>query len=288
MTQLQTLVANAWPDYALMDSGDGRKLERFGDYTFIRPEMQALWPAQLPGWKADAEFIGGSDEDGGGKWHYDRAVPDAWPVAWGNLKFWASCTAFRHLAFFPDMSVHWDFMGERVRPGDEVLNMFGYTGVASLVAAAAGAKVTHVDASKKAVGAARANQDLSGLQDRPVRWIVEDALKFLRREVRRGRKYSLILLDPPKFGRGPEGERWDLTENLPELLDLARQLVDPARGAVILTVYAIRMSAIALHEAMLSRFADGTLVSGEMTIRHERGERLLPTAIFSRWIIDRI
>jgi 23S rRNA (cytosine1962-C5)-methyltransferase len=284
MTQLQTFVAKSWPDYALLDSGDGRKLERYGKYTFIRPEMQALWTPQMPGWKADAEFIGGSDEDGGGKWHYDREVPDAWPVAYGTLKFWASCTAFRHLAFFPDMAVHWDFMAGRLQPGDEVLNMFGYTGVASLVAAQAGAKVTHVDASKKAVSAARANQDLSKLQDKPIRWIVEDALKFLRREVRRERKYNLILLDPPKFGRGPEGERWDLMDNLPELLDLTRQLVDPSRGAVILTAYAIRMSAIALHEAMRSRFGTGELTSGEMTLEHERGERLLPTAIFSRWV----
>jgi 23S rRNA (cytosine1962-C5)-methyltransferase len=285
MTTLHTLLTKPWPDYALIDSGLGRKFERYGKYHFIRPEPQAMWQPAILTWKADAEFIGGSDEDGGGKWHYATSVPDAWPVALGDVKFWASCTPFRHLAFFPDMRPQWDFMTGRLQPGDSVLNMFGYTGVASILAAAKGAKVTHVDASKKAVSAARANQDLSKLQDKPVRWIVEDALKFLRREVRRGNKYQVILLDPPKFGRGPQGERWDLYEGLPELLTLARDLVDPERGAVILTVYAIRLSALALDVAMRDVFAGraGTLESGEMAIQHEHDDRVLPTAIFSRW-----
>ncbi len=285
MTQLHTLVAQPWPDYALIDSGHGRKYERYGTYHFIRPEPQAMWQPQVPDWKADAEFIGGSDEDGGGKWHFAGTMPDAWPIALQEVKFWASCTPFRHLAFFPDMRPQWEFMAARLQPGDEVLNMFGYTGVASLVAARKGAKVTHVDASKKAVTAARANQALSGLTDKPVRWIVEDALKFMRREVRREKKYQVILLDPPKFGRGPEGERWDLYEGLPELLALARDLVDPARGAVILTVYAIRLSAIALEGAVRDIFAPlaGNIQSGEMAIAHAQDARLLPTAIFSRW-----
>lgn len=285
MTSLHTLVTRPWADYELIDSGQARKYERFGSYRFIRPEPQAMWQPQMADWQSDAEFIGGSDEEGGGKWHVSGKLPDAWPIALQGVSFWASCTPFRHLAFFPDMLPQWEFMSARLRPGDEVLNMFGYTGVASLIAAARGARVTHVDASKKAITAARANQDLSKLGDKPIRWIVEDALKFMRREVRRDKKYQVILLDPPKFGRGPEGERWDLYDGLPELLALARDLVDPARGCVILTVYAIRLSAIALDGAMRDIFSQhgGHIESGEMAIAHAQDARLLPTAIFSRW-----
>jgi 23S rRNA (cytosine1962-C5)-methyltransferase len=287
MTRLTTLITKPWADYELIDSGHGRKFERYGSYKFIRPEPQAMWQPVLSDWVADAEFIGGSDEDGGGKWHFATAVPDAWPIALDDVRFWASCTPFRHLAFFPDMRPQWDFMAERLQPGDSVLNMFGYTGVASLIAAKKGAKVTHVDASKKAVTAAKANQELSKLADKPVRWIIEDALRFLRREVRRGNKYQVILLDPPKFGRGPEGEKWELYEGLPELLTLARDVVDPARGRVILTVYAIRLSALALDVAMRDVFSNmsGTIESGEMAIQHATDQRLLPTAIFSRWLV---
>jgi 23S rRNA (cytosine1962-C5)-methyltransferase len=283
MTTLPVLVTQAWPDYALIDSGNGRKYERYGKYHFIRPEAQALWAPKLASWAADAEFIGGSDEDGGGKWHFTSAVPDAWSIRYKNISFWAACTPFRHLAFFPDMAPQWDYLANRLKPGDEVLNLFGYTGVASLIAAHAGAKVTHVDASKKAISAAVENQKKSGLTDKPIRWLVDDAVKFLHREVRRERSYQMILLDPPKFGRGPTGERFDLYDNLGEMLDCAKAIIDPARGCIILTSYAIRMSALALHETMRARLPTGTLESGEMAIKHENDERLLPTALFSRW-----
>jgi 23S rRNA (cytosine1962-C5)-methyltransferase len=283
LTALPIAVTHGWADYALLDSGGGRKYERYGPHRFIRPEPQALWPQRLPDWPADGEFIGGSDEDGGGRWQLKPGLPDYWPLSWGDVRFHASCTPFRHLAFFPDQAVHWAWMQDRLAPGDAVLNLFGYTGVASLVAAARGAVVTHVDASRKSVSAAAENQQLSSLGGASVRWIVDDALKFMRREVRRERRYQLILLDPPKFGRGPDGERWDLFEGLPELLACARQLVDPARGAVILTAYAIRASALALDGAMRVLFTGGTLESGEMAIAHEGDARLLPTAMFSRW-----
>ncbi len=283
MTNLPVFVTYAWPDYALIDSGNGRKFERYGKYHFIRPEAQALWPPHLPIWQADGEFIGGSDEDGGGKWHFKSSVADAWSIKYRDVNFWAACTPFRHLAFFPDMAPQWDYLASRLQPGDEVLNLFGYTGVASLIAAQAGAKVTHVDASKKAISAAVENQKKSGLNDKPIRWLVDDAVKFLHREVRRERTYQVILLDPPKFGRGPTGERFDLYENLGEMLDCAAKIIDPERGCIILTSYAIRMSALALHEAMRARLPTGNLESGEMAIRHENDDRLLPTAIFSRW-----
>ena len=183
------------------------------------------------------------------------------------------------------MAVHWDWMAARASAGSEVLNVFGYTGVGSLACAAAGASVTHLDASKKAVSAAVENQRLSGLANAPVRWVVDDALKFMRREVRRGRRYDGVILDPPKYGRGPDGEVWELYCDLPELLMLARSLLDKKSAFLVLTVYAIRMSAVAIAELAAEALAGlgGTITAGEMTIREEARGRLLPTAIFVRW-----
>jgi 23S rRNA (cytosine1962-C5)-methyltransferase len=292
MTALATLVTEPWADYGLIDSGGGRKLERYGRFKFIRPEPQAMWAPANPDWKADGEFIGGSDEDGGGRWQLSN-VPERWamqrPSPAGAVDFWASNTPFRHLGFFPDMGGQWDWLQSRLRPGDRMLNMFGYTGVGSLVAARAGAQVTHVDASKKSVAAARENAVLSGLGEAPIRWIIDDALKFLRREVRRGAKYHGLMFDPPKYGRGPDGEIWQLERDLPELVDLARQLLADDARFMVLTVYAIRMSALALHplldQAMkgLGGPRGGSIEVGDMGIREETRGLILPTAIFARW-----
>lgn len=286
--QLSLLVTEPWDDFALLDSGAGRKLERYGPYRFIRPEPQALWAPAQPEWQADGEFIGGSDEEGGGRWQLADRVPPRWTLARDAVRFHAANTPFRHLGFFPDMGAQWDFMRPRVAPQGSsrrsFLNVFGYTGVASLIAAKAGAQVTHIDASKKAVAAARENAALSGLSDAPVRWLIDDALKFLRREVRRGSRYHGLMLDPPKYGRGPDGEVWSLERDLPELAHLARQLVADD-GFVILTVYAIRMSAIALAEMLADEFTGlgGAVEAGDMALREEGRGRLLPTAIFARW-----
>ncbi len=283
--QLDTIVTEAWADYGLIDSGHGRKLERYGPHCFIRPEPQALWAPARPEWQADGEFVGGSDEDGGGRWKLSPNVPQAWPLTRGDIRFWAANTPFRHLAFFPDMAPQWDWMAARLKPGAEVLNLFGYTGVGSLYCAAAGARVTHVDASKKAISAAVENQKLSGLADKPIRWIVDDAMKFLRREVRRGKRYDAILLDPPKYGRGPTGEVWELYAGLGEMIALCRQLLDRDSAFLVLTVYAIRMSALSIGELVRQSLADlgGQVQAGEMAIREETRGLLLPTAIFSRW-----
>jgi 23S rRNA (cytosine1962-C5)-methyltransferase len=296
VTQLATLVSEPWPDYALLDSGGGRKLERYGRFRFIRPDSQALWKPASPDWAAHGEFVGGSDEaqvDAGdpgrsGRWRLDDVVPPAWPLGWSGVRFNASCTPFRHLGFFPDMAPQWAWMRERVRDASEVLNLFGYTGVASLALAHAGARVTHVDASKKAITAARDNQQLSGLQAQPIRWLVDDAGKFVAREARRGRRYDGIILDPPKFGRGPHQEVWKLEEGLPELLAGCRLLLDERSSFLVLTVYAIRMSALAIRELVAQTMAGlgGHVEAGEMTIREEARGLLLPTAIFVRWSAD--
>ena len=283
---LLTLVTEPWEDYGLVDSGHGRKLERYGRFRFIRPEPQAMWAPASATWEADGDFIGASDEDGGGKWHLSRDVPyGGWHLRWEEVRFTAQNTPFRHLAFFPDMAPQWSWMRERTGEGDEVMNLFGYTGVGTLALAARGAKLTHVDASKKSVDAAKANAFLSDMADRPIRWMVDDAAKFAAREVRRGRRYDGIFLDPPKFGRGPNGEVWRLEEHLPALIADCRALLDADSKFLVLTVYAIRMSALAIGELLSQAMADlgGTIEVGEMAVREEARGLLLPTAIFARW-----
>jgi 23S rRNA (cytosine1962-C5)-methyltransferase len=293
--KLETLIGEPWGDYGLVDCGHGRKLERYGDYRFIRPEPQALWAPAHDNWQAHGEFVPGSDEDGGGQWHYSRPVPrDGWPLSWGvgagTVRFTAQNTPFRHLGFFPDMAPVWSWLREQIDgvAEPEALNLFGYTGVGTLALSAAGAKMVHVDASKKSVEAARANAKLSGMADRPVRWIVDDAAKFVAREVRRGRRYDAILLDPPKYGRGPEGEIWRLEEHLPALIADCRQLLDANSRALFLTVYAVRMSALAIGEMLRQLFADlpGTVECGELGVREEARGLVLPTAIWARWSND--
>ncbi|MGB7373165.1 class I SAM-dependent methyltransferase [Pontixanthobacter sp.] len=282
------MAGHAWDDYGLVDSGHGRKLERYGSYRFIRPEPQAMWQPRLGEWDAHGEFVPGSDEDGGGRWRYDKPVPqDGWPLRWRAVDFTAQCTPFRHLGFFPDMAPVWEWMRSQLDGEDdaETLNLFGYTGVGSLALSQCG-KVTHVDASKKSVAQARENAALAGMEDRPIRWLVDDAAKFAAREVRRERRYDGIILDPPKFGRGPKGETWRLEQDLPDLVSDCRQLLDANSRFLFLTVYAVRMSSLALGGLLNEIFADlpGVIEHGDLSVQEE-GEhgRFLPTAIFARW-----
>jgi 23S rRNA (cytosine1962-C5)-methyltransferase len=314
------MAGEGWSEYGLVDSGHGRKLERYGPYRFIRPEPQALWAPRLADWHADGEFVPGSDEDGGGRWHFTGEVPpEGWPLAWSEVRFSAQCTPFRHLGFFPDMAPVWEWMRgqldgsseshaglvpapsfsssgadegswapEQVRgdkKGLSTLNLFGYTGVGTLALSERGS-VTHVDASKKSVAQARENATLSEMAERPIRWLVDDAAKFAAREVRRGKRYDGIILDPPKFGRGPDGEVWRLEEGLPPLIADCRRLLTSDSRFLFLTVYAVRMSSLALAGLLAEHFADlpGTIEHGDLAVREEgQGGRLLPTAIFARW-----
>lgn len=289
------LTGEGWDSYGLVDSGHGRKLERYGDYRFVRPEPQAMWTPRLADWQAHGEFVPGSDEDGGGRWRFDRPVPrDGWELGWpeadGPVRFNAQCTPFRHLGFFPDMAPVWDWMGGRLagRTDAQTLNLFGYTGVGTLALSSYG-PVTHVDASKKSVAQARVNAGLSGMAERPVRWIVDDAAKFAAREVRRGKHYDGIILDPPKFGRGPEGEVWRLEEHLPGLIADCRQLLDEGSRFLFLTVYAVRMSSLAIGGLLAEACAGlpGVVEHGDLAVREDGQDgRLLPTAIFARWRND--
>lgn len=280
-------------DYALLDSGAGQKLEQYGPYRIVRPEGQAIWLPALPEgeWrKADAVFTGDTDEEGMGRWRFPKTpLGETWPLRHDGISYLGRFTSFRHVGVFPEQASHWRHMAgliENARRPVKVLNLFGYTGVASLAAAAAGAEVTHVDASKKAIGWARENQELARLTDKPIRWICEDAMKFVEREERRGNRYDIILLDPPAYGRGPKGEVWQLFEGLPAMVDLCRAILTPKPLAVVLTAYSIRASFFAIHALMRDAFSGmgGAVESGELIIREKSAGRALSTSLFSRWV----
>jgi 23S rRNA (cytosine1962-C5)-methyltransferase len=291
---LELIETEGFPDYALIDSGDGRKLERFGAIIVDRPEPQALWtPSGSKGeWaKAHAVFAGAEDEEKG-RWRIDKPVPESWPVSVGAATMQCRLSSFRHMGLFPEQYPHWEWMLSRLNAirGEQprVLNLFAYTGAASLLAAAAGAQVTHVDASKKAIAWAKENQDASKLGEAPIRWILDDAQKFVKREVRRGKSYHMVLVDPPKYGRGPDGEVWDLFTHLPALMKDCAQLLAPEQSALVLTIYAIRASALAFDQLTRETLRDrgGSFASGELAIREADGGRLLPASLFTRWACD--
>jgi 23S rRNA (cytosine1962-C5)-methyltransferase len=279
-----------WADYALIDSGDGKKLERYGPYRVVRPEPQCLWRPRLSEtvWaEADAVFDP-TDEDEAGRWRFVGQPAETWALRWGDVRFQGRFTAFRHLAFFPEQAANWAWLDQSVRAAPtppRVLNLFGYTGVASLVAAAAGASVTHIDASKKAIAWARENAALSGLVDRPIRWICEDARRYVQREVRRGSRYDAIILDPPKYGRGPNGEVWRLFEDLPEILRLCVELLSDNPSFLILNGYAERISGLSLGGLLADAMAGrgGTIDWGELALMEEAGDRGVGLSFFARW-----
>jgi 23S rRNA (cytosine1962-C5)-methyltransferase len=278
--------------YALLDSGAGRKLERFGSIVVDRPEPQALWRRRLPerDWTAAHAVFSASGEDAEkGKWRVTRPVPECWPVKVECVTMLCRLQGLWHLGVFPEQLPHWEWMLARLASikGEppRVLNLFAYTGAASLLAAAAGAEVTHVDASKKAIQWAKENQAASKLERASIRWILDDAAKFAAREVRRGKSYHMILVDPPKFGRGPKGEVWDLFQHLPGLMKSCAQLLAPSAASLVLTVYAIRASALAFHQLCRDALSErgGSLSSGELAIRAEGGGHAVPTSLFCRW-----
>ena len=295
------LQTSQWSDYALLDSGDGDKLERFGPYIFSRPEPQAIWKRNLSSkvWNnTSGKFISSSSIDNDqivGKWSLEKNLPDKWEINFENLKFFATPTPFRHLGFFPDQSPHWLWAAEKIKLHQQlfskktplkILNLFGYSGVASLHAAANGATVTHIDASKKAINFAFENRNLSSFENLPIKFITEDTVKFVLREIRRNNKYDAIILDPPKYGRGPNGEKWELYKDLPFLLNLIPQILSKKPLFIILNSYAIRASYLSLHYALkdvMQGFA-GSVQSGELCITEEqKNPRQISTAIFARW-----
>ncbi|MES2729829.1 MAG: class I SAM-dependent methyltransferase [Pseudomonadota bacterium] len=296
MTSLPTILScPAWDDYALIDSGDERKLERYGRVTVNRPDPQALWKPALSQdvWqRADAVFQNASDrdEDENGSWQTARGknVPQSWPVTIDGITMQCQLMSFRHMGLFPEQRPHWQWMVKTIKESNrplKILNLFGYTGAASLLAAKAGAEVTHLDASKKAIQWAKDNQAASNLTNAPIRWICDDAKAFVAREIRRGKTYDGILLDPPKFGRGPEGEVWRFETDINDFLVNCAALLSPQARFMIVTAYALRFSSAALGHVLYDAVArrHGQIDHGELWLEDQSGHRPLPTSLFARW-----
>ena len=279
-----------WANYELLDSGGGRKLERYGAFRVVRPEPQCLWRPRLPeaDWTAAEATFDPEGEEDTGRWRFSRSLEQRFPLAWREVRFHGRFTSFRHLGFFPEQAANWAYVDEQVRGGDQARD----AGIAEKVqeldgppGAAAGAQVTHVDASKRAIGWARENAELAGMADRPVRWICEDARRYVQRELRRGSRYDGIILDPPKYGRGPDGEIWRLYEDLPALISNCAELLAPDARFLIANVYAERVSGLAvgslLREALAGR--EGRIDWGELALVEQGGERAVGLSFFARW-----
>ncbi len=270
-------------NYELIDSGEGRRLERFGNYILDRPDPEVLWQKNLPisEWqKSDAIFKN--------IWINKNHVPERWQMEHEAVKFWCKLAPFKHTGVFPEQSGQWEFIKEVITKSGKLqinaLNLFAYTGIASLFAAKAGAKVTHVDASKPAITWANENRDLNGMQTAPIRWIVDDATKFTEREIKRGVRYDAIIMDPPVYGHAPGGKPWDFNKDFPRLLENCRQILSDKPLFVLVNAYAISTSSITLANTMQGAFGNfgGEISNGELTLKEKSASRLLSTGIWAK------
>lgn len=273
-----------WKEYELVDSGDGMKLEKFNGYTVARPDPRAIWKQTTPHeWeKADARFNRTSATEG--RWEIRRQPPSPWNVTYNNLTFVLRPTSFKHVGVFPEQAVNWNWIKEKIH-GDaiKVLNLFAYTGGATLAALAAGALVTHVDSVKSAIDWANENVAASRLKGKPVRWIEEDVMKFVTREAKRGNAYDGVILDPPRFGRGTKGEVWKIEEDLPGLLEEIKKIVSPTPRFILLNAYTADLSPLVLHHVLTDLTKDGKITFGELALQESSAGRLLPSGLFARW-----
>ncbi|MCI8714432.1 MAG: SAM-dependent methyltransferase [Oscillospiraceae bacterium] len=286
-------IAGDWKDYELLDCGRGEKLERWGDKLLVRPDPQAIWntPRLHGGWKKpDGRYLRSST--GGGSWERTK-LPGQWQVRWQNLTFQVKPMNFKHTGLFPEQAVNWAFAQEQIRSAGRevsVLNLFAYTGAASVACAAAGARVCHVDAAKGMVNWAKENAKASGLEDAPIRWIVDDCAKFVEREIRRGRRYDAIIMDPPSYGRGPTGEVWKLEENLYPFVELCARVLSDEPLFVIINSYTTGLAPSVLTyilETLVSRRFGGRTVSGEIGLPVTETGLVLPCGATGRWTGDR-
>ena len=279
-------------DYKLIDSGDSKKLELLGSHYLVRPAPQAIWPRKLPRdeWqKSEAEYVYFKGKQTGGEWRFFSPFPEeGWTIKFQDLILKVNPTGFGHIGLFAEQAPNWLWIREQVTKikNPNILNLFGYTGASTLFAAAGGAKVTHIDASKPSISWARHNQELSGLSNCPIRWIIDDTIKFLKRETRRGNRYHGIIMDPPTFGRGAKNEIWKIEQNLPELLELCRQILSPDPLFLLMTTHSPGFSSLTLENLLLSYLVPpghGKIESGEMFIFENVFKTSLPSGFFSRW-----
>src|SRR3989344_1030314 len=281
MSELKILIAKPSKDYELLDSGQGEKFERYGDFTLVRPDPQALWPKRLidAEWqKASAKFV---REGKSGHWRQDKEMPKNWQIELGGLRFILKLSAFKHVGLFPEQQENWRWIRETIKNSKRevsIINLFGYTGGATLAAAEAGAKVCHVDGSKVSIDAARENAKLSGLDSKPIRWILDDAMTFVKREARRGNTYDGIIMGPPTYGRGPKKELWQIEENFPELIKECKKILSKKPLFVLINGYASGYSAVAYRNNLMELVSlqGGDIEVGELAIEESKGGRLLP------------
>ena len=282
-------LAQGWEDYEVLDTGNGEKLERWGDVILQRPDPQTIWPPAAPEKWRRADAVYHRSERGGGNWETRRQLPERWTVRYGDLRFYVRPTGFKHTGLFPEQAANWDWMREKIaasgRKDVRVLNLFGYTGGATLACAAAGARVTHVDAAKGMVQWAKENRELCGLPETSCRWIVEDAIRFVQREIRRGNTYDGILMDPPSYGRGPSGEVWKLENELYGLIDTAAQVLSPEPVFFLINSYTTGFQASVLsnmiRKCVISR-AGGREDCQELCLPVTSGG-VLPCGATGRW-----
>lgn len=282
-----------WKDYELLDCSGGERLERWGKVILIRPDPQVIWntPKEHPMWKhADARYVRSSA--GGGHWEYRRELPEFWKINYKDLTFKISPTGFKHTGLFPEQAVNWDMMREKISAAKEqgrevrVLNLFAYTGGATLAAASAGASVCHVDAAKGMVHWARENAELSGLNEKPVRWIIDDCKKFVEREIRRGSKYDAVILDPPSYGRGPGGEVWKLEEHIYELIEIITGVLSEEPLFILLNSYTTGLSASTMAYVLganMKKFG-GKVTAEEIGLPVTQSGMVLPCGSSAIWM----
>jgi 23S rRNA (cytosine1962-C5)-methyltransferase len=283
-------VANDWRDYELIDAGGGEKLERWGRYVLRRPDPQAIWPPATgdPRWD-DPDGHYHRSSSGGGEWEFRRPLPERWQIRYDELHFHVRPTGFKHTGLFPEQAVNWRWIMDRIAGAGRpirVLNLFAYTGGATLAAAAAGAEVCHVDAAKGMVQWARENAALSGLEEAPVRWITDDVFKFVRREERRERRYDAIIMDPPAYGRGPNGEMWKLEQHLGPFLDLCARILTDEPLFVMVNTYTAGLSPTALANLLrlsFGRLWGGACECGEIGLPIASTGLVLPCGVTGRW-----
>lgn len=283
------LTSPGFKDYELLDTGDGYRLERVGPYTLKRPDPQCLWRPHLhlQDWSnVHAVFDKNSKRDA---WQQNQNMPEAWTINYKQFKVKTRLTPFKHTGIFPEQHLHWDWMYDLItnaqRP-PRVLNLFAYTGIASVVCAAAGAHVTHVDASKPAITWARENQSLSQIEDKPIRWILDDCLKFVDREYRRSQHYDAIIMDPPVYGHGPDGKTWDFTKDFPELLTKCMLILSQQPLFFLINAYAVSASSIMLENILnqATNHLKGHVEAGELCIKEKNPRAfLLSTGLYARW-----
>lgn len=287
-----TLLADQWKDYSCLDAGNGEKLEQWKGIVLRRPDPQAIWPMDDKGaWKM-ADAIYHRSNKGGGSWEYKKRLPESWTIDYRNLTFKVSPTGFKHTGIFPEQAVNWDWMHDLISEHKDeeirVLNLFGYTGCATMACSEAGAaEVVHVDASKGMVQWAKENRDLSHLQDHKIRFIVDDCLKFVEREKRRGHTYHGILMDPPSYGRGPNGEMWKFEKEIVTLIKACLEILDDNALFFLINSYTTGFSSLVLEDLMktmiLPTHSNGTISCGEVAIPLQNRDLLLPCGIYGRW-----